>query len=158
MLDFFKKTMFAGIGLAFLTKDKVIELSKEFMKVEKLSEKEGKELFKELSKKSAEARKELKGHVETIVQDSMKKMNFVSKEGKQLFQEISKKSGEVKKDVTIHMEKMLRDTIKKMNLVTKDDLAKLEKKLKPQVKQQGKTPAKKNTKAAPGRKAKKQES
>ncbi|MBW2040214.1 MAG: hypothetical protein JRI46_11620 [Deltaproteobacteria bacterium] len=80
MFDLIKKTMLTGLGLAFLTKDKVEELAKEFVKKGKLSEKEGKEFIDELSKKSEDAKKEVEGKIEKVARDTMKKMNLVTRD------------------------------------------------------------------------------
>lgn len=67
MLDLIRKTMLTGVGLAAMTKDKVEALAKELPEKGKLSEKEGKDLFRELLKKSEQARKDLETKVEGMV-------------------------------------------------------------------------------------------
>ena len=56
MIDSLKKALYAGVGLAFLTRDKVEELGKKLAEEAKLSEGEGKKLVDELLKKGEEAR------------------------------------------------------------------------------------------------------
>jgi len=80
MYEFIKKTMFTGLGLAFLTKEKIAELSKELSKLGQLSEQEGKKLIEELSKKSEEAGKELKVQIEKLTEEHLKKMNLVTRD------------------------------------------------------------------------------
>jgi len=80
MIDLIKKTMYAGLGLAFMTKEKIEELSKEVIEKGKLSEKEGKEFINELLKKSEDARKEVKGQIERVVKDILKKMNLATRD------------------------------------------------------------------------------
>lgn len=80
MFDLMKKTMLTGLGLAFLTKDKIEELSKEFIEKGKLSEKEGRQFIDELSKKSEEARKKVEGQIEKVVKETVKKMNLATRD------------------------------------------------------------------------------
>ena len=80
MLDFIKKTMLTGVGLAAMTRDKVEELAKELTEKGEMSEKEGKELVDELLKKSEKAKKDLETKVEGIVEKVLGKMNLASKE------------------------------------------------------------------------------
>ena len=80
MLDFIKKTMLTGVGLAAMTRDKVEELAKELTEKGDMSEKEGKELVDELLKKSEKAKKDLETKVEGIVEKVLGKMNLASKE------------------------------------------------------------------------------
>jgi len=80
MIELFKKVLTTGLGLAFMTKEKIEELSQEFVEKGKLSEKEAKELIDELSKKSKDARKKVEGEIEKIVQASLKKMNLATRD------------------------------------------------------------------------------
>jgi len=79
MFDIIKKTMLTGVGLASMTKDKVEELAKELAEKGKLSEKEGRELFDELLKKSEQARKNLETKVEDVVHKVLGKIDVVTK-------------------------------------------------------------------------------
>jgi len=80
MIDIIKKTMLAGLGLAFLTKDKVEELAKDFVEKAKLSENEAKEFIRELQKKSEDARKDVGDQIEKTVRDTLKKMNIATRD------------------------------------------------------------------------------
>ena len=80
MIDFIKKTLTTGLGLAFMTKEKIEELSKELVEKGKLSEKDARELIDELSKKSKEARKKVEGEIEKVVADTLKRMNVVTRD------------------------------------------------------------------------------
>jgi len=79
MFDIIKKTMLTGVGLASMTKDKVEELAKELAEKGKLSEKEGRELFDELLKKSEQARKDLETKVEDVVKKMLGKIDVATK-------------------------------------------------------------------------------
>jgi polyhydroxyalkanoate synthesis regulator phasin len=80
MFESIKKTMLAGLGVAFLTKDKIEELTKEIVEKAKLSEKEARDFVDELSKKSEEARKQVKEQVEKVVKESLDRMNLATKD------------------------------------------------------------------------------
>jgi polyhydroxyalkanoate synthesis regulator phasin len=80
MFDLIKKTIFTGIGLAGLTKNKVEKLAKELAKKGKLSEKEGKKLLDDFLKKSEKARKDVEGQIERVVKNTMKKMHLFTRE------------------------------------------------------------------------------
>jgi polyhydroxyalkanoate synthesis regulator phasin len=80
MLDLMKKAIFAGLGLAFMTKEKVEEFSKELVEKGKLSQTEGKEFIDELQKKSEEARKKLEEQIQNAVNNTLKKMNIATKD------------------------------------------------------------------------------
>ena len=72
--------MFTGLGLAYMTKEKIEERSKDLIEKWKLSEKEGKDLVDELKKKSEEAKTNAQQQVEKLVSKTIEKMNIASKE------------------------------------------------------------------------------
>lgn len=80
MLDIIKKSLFTGLGLACLTKEKLEELSAEIIDRGNLSEREGKEFVAELSKRSIDAKERLELQVKTVVRDSLAKMDLATKE------------------------------------------------------------------------------
>jgi len=75
-MDFVKKGMLIGIGLATLTREKIEQTIDELIKKGEMSEKEGKEALDDLVKKSKEVRKELTDKVEKTVADTLKKLNI----------------------------------------------------------------------------------
>ena len=79
MFDIIKKAMLSGVGMAAMTKDKVEELAKELTEKGKMSEKEGRELFDELLKKSEQARKDLETKVEDVVHKVLGKIDVATK-------------------------------------------------------------------------------
>lgn len=80
MLDVIKKIAFTGIGLAFLTKEKLEELSKEIIEKGKLSEQEGKDFIAELKKKSEQAKNDLETQLDDMVNKTIQKMNLVTRD------------------------------------------------------------------------------
>jgi len=75
-MDFIKKSMLIGVGLAALTREKLEQSIDELIKKGEISEKEGKDALDDLVKKSKEARKELTDKVEKTVADTLKKLNI----------------------------------------------------------------------------------
>jgi polyhydroxyalkanoate synthesis regulator phasin len=80
MIEFVKKTLMAGVGLAALTRDKVEELGKELAAQAKLSEQEGKKLIADLVQRSEQARNDLNGRVEKLVAQTLEKMHLPTRE------------------------------------------------------------------------------
>ncbi len=72
MLDFVKKVMLTGVGMAALTKEKVEELAKDFAEKNDLSEKEGKQFVEDLLKKAEQARKDLQDQIEKAASSAIK--------------------------------------------------------------------------------------
>jgi polyhydroxyalkanoate synthesis regulator phasin len=80
MLDLMKKAIFTGLGLAFMTKEKIEEFSKEIIEKGRLSDTEGKKFIDELQNKSEEARKKLQEQIQSAVNHTLKKMNIATKD------------------------------------------------------------------------------
>lgn len=96
MIDLIKKTLTTGLGLAFLTKEKIEDLSKDFVEKGKMSENDAKEFIDELSKRSKEAKERVEGEIEKIVTRTLKKMNLVTRED---FRALEKKLNRLTKAV-----------------------------------------------------------
>ena len=80
MLDLMKKAISTGLGLAFMTKEKIEEFSKEIIEKGKLSETEGKEFIDQIQKKAEEARKKLQEQIQITVNNTLKKMNVATRD------------------------------------------------------------------------------
>jgi polyhydroxyalkanoate synthesis regulator phasin len=80
MVDLLKKAIFTGLGLAFMTKDKIEEFSKELVEKGRLSETEGKDFIDELQEKSEEARKKLEEQIQRALNSTLKKMNIATRD------------------------------------------------------------------------------
>ncbi len=95
MIDLIKKTMYMGLGLASLTKEKMEEVSRELVKKGELSEKEGKDLVDDLAKKSEEAKKALDKRIDQIIKDTLARLNVATKDDlKALEKKLSKKGSD----------------------------------------------------------------
>ena len=75
-MDFVKKSMVIGVGLATLTREKVEQTINELIEKGEMSEKEGKDAVDDLMKKSKEVTKGLTEKVEKIVADTLEKLNI----------------------------------------------------------------------------------
>ncbi|NLL14214.1 MAG: hypothetical protein GX267_12495 [Fibrobacter sp.] len=76
MLELFKKSIYATIGLAVLTREKVEEMGKRLASEAKMSEAEGKEFINELLKKSDETKEAIEKMVNQRVEMALKKLNI----------------------------------------------------------------------------------
>ncbi|MFH1037123.1 MAG: polyhydroxyalkanoate synthesis regulator [PVC group bacterium] len=95
MIDLIKKTMYMGLGLAYLTKEKVEEISRELVKKGELSEREGRDLVDDLAKKSEEAKKALDKRIDRIIKDTLDRLNVATKDDlKALEKKLTKPKGD----------------------------------------------------------------
>ncbi len=79
MMDYMKKAMLIGIGLAATTREKIEESITELVKKGELSEKEGKEMVNDLLERSKKMKEEMDKKVEKIVADTLSRLNIPSK-------------------------------------------------------------------------------
>lgn len=79
MIESLKKALYAGVGLAFLTRDKVEEMGRKLAEEAKLSEGEGKKLVDELLKKGEEARAGLEKMVSGAVGSALDRLDLPKK-------------------------------------------------------------------------------
>ena len=80
MLDLLKKTAYTGLGLAYMTQEKVREVARDLGRRAKLTEEEGERFAEELNAKSREAREHLDQRVAEAVQKAMAKLNLPTAE------------------------------------------------------------------------------
>lgn len=76
MLDSLRKALYASVGLAFLTRDKIEELGKKFAEEAKLSEVDGRKLVDEFLKKSEDAKAALERSVSAAVGTALEKLDI----------------------------------------------------------------------------------
>ena len=79
MLDFLKRTLWIGAGLAVMTAEKIEETVKEIVNRGHITEKEGKELIDDLIEKSRKAKKDLGERVENAVQETLQRLKIPSR-------------------------------------------------------------------------------
>ena len=80
MKDFLKNIVCAGVGAAFLTREKLEEVGKELVDKGSMTIDEGKEFVDELLKKSDSAKEHLEEWINRKVEDRMKQCNLASSE------------------------------------------------------------------------------
>jgi polyhydroxyalkanoate synthesis regulator phasin len=80
MVELIKKTLLAGVGLAFMTKEKAEEAAKKIVEEAKIAEGEGKKFVNELIKKSEEARVSVEKIVNNAVETTLTKLDLPTKE------------------------------------------------------------------------------
>jgi len=76
MLEFIKKAIFIGAGLASMTAEKIEEAVAEIVRKGEISEKQGRELVQDLKERSGKARKELGEKVEKMIEEALKRLNL----------------------------------------------------------------------------------
>ena len=74
MIDIVKKTMFAGIGLAAMTKDKIEELARDVAKSADLPAERGQQFVEEVTQRAEAARKDLEQKIHQVVNDRLASM------------------------------------------------------------------------------------
>jgi polyhydroxyalkanoate synthesis regulator phasin len=79
MLDFLKRTIWIGAGLAVMTAEKIEEMVKEIVNRGHISEKEGKELIDDLIEKSRKAKKDLGERIENAVRETLQRLKIPSR-------------------------------------------------------------------------------
>jgi polyhydroxyalkanoate synthesis regulator phasin len=79
MREFFSKSMYIGLGLANMTKEKIENFAKEIAKQSEMSETEGHKFVEYLQGESQKARTELNKTVEGVVQAAIKRMPCMAK-------------------------------------------------------------------------------
>ncbi|MBM9615845.1 hypothetical protein JWJ90_16370 [Desulfobulbus rhabdoformis] len=80
MKEMLKNVVYAGIGAAFLTKEKVEALSTELIEKGKMSKEEGKQFVDELVQKSENAKDQLDLWINKQVEDRINQLNLVTKD------------------------------------------------------------------------------
>jgi len=78
MKDLLKNVVYAGVGAAFLTRDKIEELRGELVNKGKLTKDEGKEFVDDLIKKSESAKDQLELWLTRQVEDRVKQLNLAT--------------------------------------------------------------------------------
>lgn len=77
MIELMKKALLMGLGVASLTKEKIAEMSRDFIEQGKLTQQEGEKLVDELFAKAEESKQDLKKEIDNRVEEIIKKMNLV---------------------------------------------------------------------------------
>ncbi len=97
MLDFIKKTMLTGIGLALKTKDELEDWVKEVVKKGEMTENEGRSFLEDMKNKSQKAQEDFEDKIETKFKELLKKANIATRdeinEMKQEIEELRKTLG-----------------------------------------------------------------
>jgi polyhydroxyalkanoate synthesis regulator phasin len=76
LFESLKKTLYAGVGLAFLTRDRIEELGKRMAEEAKLSESDGKKFIDEILKKSEDAKTAFEKAVHSGVSATLEKLDI----------------------------------------------------------------------------------
>jgi len=80
MKEMLKNVLYAGIGAAFLTKEKIEELKGDLIEKGKMSQEEGKQFVDELLRKSEKAKDQLDLWINKRVEDRIDQLNLATKD------------------------------------------------------------------------------
>ena len=80
MKKFLKNIAYAGIGAAFLTKEKIEELKSELIAKGKISQEEGRQFVDDLLRKSEKAREQLNQWINERVEERLRQLNLATKD------------------------------------------------------------------------------
>ena len=80
MKEMLKNVLYAGIGAAFLTKEKIEEIKAELIEKGKLSQEEGRQFVDDLLRKSEKAKDQLDLWVNKRVEERVQQLNLVTKD------------------------------------------------------------------------------
>lgn len=79
MLDLLRKSIYAAVGLAMVTREAAEEIGRKIAMEAKMSEIEGKRFIDELMKRTDEARSSLEKLVNEKIESALKKLNIPSR-------------------------------------------------------------------------------
>jgi polyhydroxyalkanoate synthesis regulator phasin len=80
MLDLFKKSILTGLGLALKTRDEAEEMARQWVKKQRMSEKEGRAFLSDVMKKYDTSMEKLEDRVEQTVKEVLKKMQIATRD------------------------------------------------------------------------------
>lgn len=80
MKEMLKNVVYAGIGAAFLTKEKIEELKGDLIEKGKMSQEEGRQFVDDLLRKSEKAKDQLDLWINRRVEDRVNQLNLATKD------------------------------------------------------------------------------
>lgn len=80
MIDLLRKTVLIGIGLAYMTKDRIEEVAKSLSEESNLTEEEGRKLAKDLLNQSEEAKRNLETRIDRVVKSALGRLDIPSRQ------------------------------------------------------------------------------
>ncbi len=80
MKELVKNLVYAGVGAAFLTKEKIEELNRELVEKGKMTQEEGKKFVEELIRKSESAKDQLELWISQRVEEKIKQLDLATKD------------------------------------------------------------------------------
>jgi len=76
MADLLRRTVLTGIGLAYMTKDKIEEVAKKIGEESNLTEEEGRKLAKDLLNQSEESKRNLETRIDRVIKSTLGKLDI----------------------------------------------------------------------------------
>ncbi|WP_028579778.1 phasin family protein [Desulfogranum japonicum] len=78
MKELFKNVVYAGLGAAFLTKEKIEDIKTDLIEKGKMSQEEGKQFVDDLVKKSEQAKEQFELWLNKRVEEKVKQLNLAT--------------------------------------------------------------------------------
>jgi polyhydroxyalkanoate synthesis regulator phasin len=122
VFDVLKQSVYASIGLASLTGDKITELVNEVTQRSELTDQEIKEFAEELGQRSAKAREELKTLIDKQIDHAMIQMGLMKAEGRKVAQE-------TKDTFQTYVDERIDETLQRMGVARSEEVVSLERRL-----------------------------
>lgn len=94
MLDLIRKGMLAGLGIAYITKEKVMEATRELVEKGKLSRDEAESLANELIDEGSRQRLEIEEKIDELIKHGFDRLDIASKKA---FVDLEHRVGNVEK-------------------------------------------------------------
>lgn len=79
MLDYLKKSILTGVGMALRSKKEIEALAKEFAEQSEMNQQEAKEFLDDCQKRYEEAKTDLDKKIETTIENILKKLDLPTK-------------------------------------------------------------------------------
>ena len=79
MLDYLKKSILTGVGMALRSKKEIESLAKEFAEQSEMNQQEAKDFLEDCQKKYDQAKSDLDKKIETSIENILKKLDLPSR-------------------------------------------------------------------------------
>lgn len=79
MLDYLKKSILTGVGMALRSKKEIESLAREFAEQSEMNQQEAKDFLEECQKKYDQAKSDLDKKIETSIEGILKKLDLPSR-------------------------------------------------------------------------------
>jgi polyhydroxyalkanoate synthesis regulator phasin len=115
MFDVLKQAVFASVGLASLTREKVDQLATEVARRAKLSEQDAKEFQAELASRTEKARQELQAEIDRRIDHALIQLGILKAS-------VKRESADASAELRAATDKRVEEALQKVGVAQADDL------------------------------------